>query len=144
MTVSIVYLISGETLISGVEEVLVGERLIGYRLHNPHRPDIMMEGMDEPGMAPGAGSADSADDSDNLRDLYGGHGKNPMVGDPSRFLTDKQPMLKSKLKDNEQEIDINQFRGNLLLKKQYLLFLQIKLFVFMNQLETWKHHTFRN
>ena len=76
MTVSIVYLISGETLISGVEEVLVGERLIGYRLHNPHRPDIMMEGMDEPGMAP-AGGADSADDSDNLRDLYGGHGKNP-------------------------------------------------------------------
>jgi len=107
MAVSIVYLISGETLISGVEEVLVGERLIGYRLHNPHRPDIIMEGMDDPGMAPGAGGADSSDDSDNLRDLYGGHGKNPMVGDPSRFLTDKQPMLKSKLKDDEQEIDIN-------------------------------------
>lgn len=110
MTVSIVYLISGETLISGVEEVLVGERLIGYRLHNPHRPDIMMDGMQEPGMAPGPGlgSADGAEDSDNLRDLYGGHGKNPMAGDPSRFLTDKQPLLKDKkLKDNEQEIDIN-------------------------------------
>ena len=71
MTVSIVYLISGETLISGVEEVLVGERLIGYRLHNPHRPDIMMDGRQEPGMAPGPGrgSADGAEDSDNLRDL---------------------------------------------------------------------------
>ena len=107
MTVSIVYLISGETLISGVEEVLVGERLIGYRLHNPHRPDIMMDGQD-PGMAPGPGGADQEGDSDNLRDLYGGHGKNPMMGDPSRFLTDKNPLLKDKkLKDNEQEIDIN-------------------------------------
>lgn len=107
MAVSIVYLITGETLISGVEEVLVGERLIGYRLHDPHRPDIMMDGMDQPGMPP-VGGADSADDADNLRDLYGGHGKNPMVGDPSRFLTDKQPeMFKRKLKPDEQQIDIN-------------------------------------
>ena len=109
MAVSIVYLISGETLISGLEEVLVGDRLIGYRLHNPHRPDIMMEGMDQgmggPGGGPGA--PDGADDSDNLKDLYGGHGKNPMAGDPSRFLTDKKPMLKSHLKPDEQEIDIN-------------------------------------
>lgn len=109
MAVSIVYLISGETLIAGLEEVLAGERLIGYRLHDPHRPDIMMDGMDQgmggPGGAPGG--ADSSDDSDNLRDLYGGHGKNPMAGDPSRFLTDKPPMVKSKLKPNQQEIDIN-------------------------------------
>jgi len=102
-------MLSGDLVIADVKEITVQERLIGYQLDNPHRADIMDPSMMGGGPGgPGMGGAGGSDDADSLKDLYGkdmlkGHSKDSRVGDPSRFLTDKPPLIK----DNKEQVTID-------------------------------------
>lgn len=113
MSVNLVYMLSGDLVIADVKEITVQDRLIGYQLDNPHRADIMdpsmMGGPGGPGgPGGGPGAAGGEDDADSLKDLYGkdmlkGHQKDPRVGDPSRFLSEKPPLIK----DNKEQVTID-------------------------------------